>query len=69
MAYVLIKTYLWQLSLKAHPPHPQEQEDLPFFFLIISETTIAMKITATIEAIMIVGAFIVYLIIISYYIY
>lgn len=49
---------LWQLSRKAQPLQPQEQEDFPCFFFIISFTIIAINIIATTDAIIIVGAFI-----------
>lgn len=55
--------FLWQLSLNAQPLQPQEQDDFPFFFFIISLITIAINTIATIVATIIVGAFINYLII------
>jgi hypothetical protein len=51
----LLFAFEWHCSLKAHPPHPQEQEDLPFFLFTISLTTIATNIAPTIAAIIIVG--------------
>lgn len=49
---------MWQLSLNAQPLQPQEQEDFPCFFFIISFTMIAINIIAITDAIIIVGAFI-----------
>ena len=49
---------LWQVSLNAQPPQPQEHEDSPLFFFLISLTIMPITIAAIIRAIINVCGFI-----------